>query len=744
MENVNNINRMDLFCADKPLSFYDRKGKYSAAYIALILGMNLAYAVPAAAETSQTETSTESSSTELAPISVVGEGDTIATPYAGGQVSNGGRVGMLGNKDFMDTPFNTISYTDSFITDRQAQDITDVIAATDPSVFYGGVTGDSRESYSIRGFRSDIGDVTFDGMFGVAPYFRSSPEMFERIEVLKGPSALLNGMPPNGSVGGSVNLVPKRAGGEPNASITTTYISDSQFGGHVDLGRRFGANQQFGIRFNGAYRDGETSVNDQDKEVQLGSLALDWRGERARISADLYASEDSIDGATRGVTLAPGVSLPKPPDSDTLLNPDWGFNHAKDKGALIRGEYDLNDRNTVYAAFGTSETEFESTNSSVAQIINEQGDFRHNAGDTSDKADRDSVEVGIHSRFKTGAIGHEVAINAKRYEEDYRLNARRGVLYSDWITNIYDPEWAPRDTPHSVQPITKTELELTSVGIADTISFAQDKVQLTLGVRRQEVVQDSYMASTGARLSSYEESAVTPAVAGVWRLTDDLSLYANYIEGLSQGDTAPTTAENAGEIFEPYKTKQTELGLKLDLGDFAHTVSVYQIKRPSSYTDPLTNVFSSGGEQRNRGIEWSFFGTPFDNIRLMGGIAYVDAELTKTQGGVNQGNQASGVPEFIGKLGAEWDTPMITGLTLTGNATSVSEQYIDADNEISLPGHTIFDVGARYETRLADQSVTWRLNVKNLTDKAYWAMPHYSSLGLGAPRTVMLSATMDF
>ena len=41
--------------------------------------------------------------------------------YAGGQVATGGRVGLLGDKDFMETPFNTISYTDKFIADRQAR-----------------------------------------------------------------------------------------------------------------------------------------------------------------------------------------------------------------------------------------------------------------------------------------------------------------------------------------------------------------------------------------------------------------------------------------------------------------------------------------------------------------------------------------------------------------------------------------------------------------------------------------------
>ena len=155
-------------------------------------------------------------------VTVRAQAQQAPEAYAGGQVSTGGRMGLLGDKDFMETPFNTISYTEKFIADRQARDITDVISAADPTVFSTGMTGIISENYSIRGFSSSIGDVTFGGLFGVAPFYRASPEMFERVDVLKGPSALLNGMPPGGSVGGTVNLVPKRAGDEPLTRLTTS------------------------------------------------------------------------------------------------------------------------------------------------------------------------------------------------------------------------------------------------------------------------------------------------------------------------------------------------------------------------------------------------------------------------------------------------------------------------------------------------------------------------------------------
>ncbi|MGO2246519.1 MAG: TonB-dependent receptor [Halomonas sp.] len=694
----------------------------------------------ALAQAQETETR---STTALAPITVHGEATSVNDTYAGGQVTYSNRAGFLGKRDFMETPFNAISYTDRFIQDQRAQSITDVIAATDPSVFSNGVTSAWSETYSIRGFDASTRDVTFGGLAGMAPYYRTSPEMFERIEVLKGPSALLNGMPPGGSVGGAINLVPKRAGDEPLTRFTTTYMSDAQIGGHLDVGRRLGDDQQFGVRVNGVYRDGEGAVDNQTPKVQMGSLGLDWRGDHARLSADLYSADDHIDGPARGINLAPGLAVPTPPAPDTLINPDWAFADTRDKGAILRGEFDFTDEIMGYASIGQSETNYTYNGAMSAQVLDDQGNYRTSVGQLAFDVEKTSAEVGVRGHFQTGAVSHDISVNATHYEHEQHDYGRRSVPDADWITNLYNPQWGPAAdfiTPH----IMHTELRLNSYGLADTLSFADDRIQLTLGARRQEVVSDTYSVMTGTRISRYDESAVTPAAALLFKATDQVSLYANYIEGLSQGATAPMTAANAGEVFEPYKTKQSEVGVKLDLGDFSHTLSLYEIKRPSSYTDLATNIFSVGGEQRNRGVEWSFFGSPLSNLRLMGGIAYVNPEITRAASDEEQGNQATGVPDLQAKLGTEWDLSVAPGLTLTANATAMSEQYINSDNSLSVPGHTIYDVGARYASNLSGYPLTLRATVNNVTDKTYWAMPQLSSLALGAPRTFMFSASLDF
>ena len=167
--------------------------------------------------------------------------------YSGGQVARGGQIGLLGNKDFMDTPFNITIYTAKKIEDQQASTIADVVS-NDPSVRFTGQTGGILDSFFIRGFpigEGNVGEIAFNGVYGVAPNYRVFTDYVERIEIIKGPAALLYGMAPNSSVGGTINIVPKRASDVDLTRVTTDYATNSQFGTHLDVSRRFGENREF-------------------------------------------------------------------------------------------------------------------------------------------------------------------------------------------------------------------------------------------------------------------------------------------------------------------------------------------------------------------------------------------------------------------------------------------------------------------------------------------------------------------
>ena len=121
--------------------------------------------------------------------------DNIPAPYAGGQVATGGQLGLLGNRDVMDTPFNQTNYTAKKAQDQQAQTVRDVLI-DDPSVrttYADGTAAD--DTIYIRGFTVPADTFSYGGLYGMLPTFSVMAELAERIEVLKGPSAMVNGMP---------------------------------------------------------------------------------------------------------------------------------------------------------------------------------------------------------------------------------------------------------------------------------------------------------------------------------------------------------------------------------------------------------------------------------------------------------------------------------------------------------------------------------------------------------------------
>jgi len=88
---------------------------------------------------------------------------------------------------------------------------------------------------------------------------------------------------------------------------------------------------------------------------------------------------------------------------------------------------------------------------------------------------------------------------------------------------------------------------------------------------------------------------------------------------------------------------------------------------------------------------------------------------------------------------------VVSGLTLTGSVLHSGKQYVDQSNSRQLPAWTTLDLGARYRTSLSGKSVVWRANLRNALDKEYWAgVSTWSTLAIGMPRTLQLSATMDF
>lgn len=671
----------------------------------------------------------------------------LPAQYAGNQVAKGARLGGLGNQSIMNTPFNITSYTAELIENQQARTLADVMA-NDPSVRFTTSSGHAYENYRVRGFDVNSSDVAINGMFGVAPIGHAPLEAIERVEVLKGPSALFSGMPPGGGVGGVINMVPKRADDAPLTRVSAGYQSEGQYMTSLDLGRRLGENKEVGVRINSSYSDGDTELDGQSKRREFLSGAIDYRGQSLTASLDTYYSKETFIGGTPAMYWFQN-STPIPGAADPHKNLLPGASGSLESKAVIaRAEYELNQQLSAFGSLGVMNFEqLGFINGTHARNIAVNGNFTAATNGTRAYTDSISAEAGLRGRFATADIGHEWVLHATQLDQE---NGSATVSTST-TSNIYNPVSSlvmPAVPTHAPKT---SDTTLTSLALIDTLSMLKDRVRITLGARNQRVKTTNYNATTGAVSAEYDESAITPALGLVVKpWGDSVSVYANYVEGLSKGDTVTDTlATNRNHVFAPYKTEQKEIGTKWDAGKFTHTISLFEITKPmlvaiGSSTNP---TYTDDGEKRMRGMEWNTFGELTRTIRLLGGATYTQGTQTKTAYNLYNGKDAIGAPRWQSNLGAEWDTPWLSGVTLSGRMIRTSSQYLDAANQQEIPGWTTFDIGARYATRLDGRKLVLRLNVNNLFDKHYWSgsfSDSYSMATLGAPRTISASATMDF
>jgi iron complex outermembrane recepter protein len=662
--------------------------------------------------------------------------------YPGGQVARGARLGVLGNRDMMDTPFNITSYTEKKIEDQQARTVADVVR-NDPSVTFTGQTGGILDAYYIRGFpigEGNAGEVALGGVFGVAPNFRVFTDYVERIEVLKGPNAFLYGMAPNGGVGGTINIVPKRAGDADFARFTAGYGANAQGLGHIDWSRRFGEDRQFGVRLNASYGGGDTPIDKQSRNAFVGSLGFDFRGDRFRASVDFIAQEESIIAPSRPFLVAAGVPVPAAPNGHRNVTQAWEHSKIGDQGLLLRTEYDVTDRLTLFADVGGGHTRVDRT-FGTPTITNLMGDTTNTPGNFIFDINRRTYDAGFRASFDTSIVKHLLIFQALAYHDDLLRGSTNGTAMA---SNLYAPidRMAQRiASPTFIPKISHTDL--LGFALSDTLSVFEERIQLMVGGRQQRILSDNFSPTTGLLTSAYDKSALTPMVGVVLKPWQNVSLYGNYIEGLTKGDVAPSTAINSGEVLAPYVAKQYEVGVKADFGRIAATVAAFQIEKP--FGQLVGNVFGPGGQQRNRGLEFSVFGEIVPEVRVLAGLTLIDGRLTQTNAASTVGNRAIGVAPLQANLGLEWDTPFVKGLTLAGVAAHTGQAYVDTANTQSIPAWTRFDIGARYRTEVFDRPISVRANVQNLFDQNYWAaVTSFGGMLQGAPRTFWLSVSADF
>lgn len=707
--------------------------------------------------------------TELETVHVTASADAskggLVPAFKGGQVARGSRVGVLGNKNNLESAFSNTAYTNRLIQEKQARSVGDVLQ-NDPTVRVARGFGNFQESYFIRGFAAESDDTMYNGLYGILPRQYIATELFERVEVQRGASTFLNGMAPGGNnIGGTVSVLPKRAPNEGLTRLSANYGAGKRGGLAADVARRFGQDDAFGVRLNAAHHNGKTAVDDEKAKLSLVNLGLDWRGENARLSADLGWQDNKLKATRTNVTLSGLTAVPAAPDASSNWAQPWTYSNERDWFGTFRGEYDFGDNLTAYAAYGFRRSK---ENNSLANLTvsNINGDGTVYRFDNARKDKIDTGEVGLRGKFNTGAVEHEWVAAANRFQ-----SSRKNAYIMDWgntlATNLYNPSYYPQpaaDNPmfsgnDMGNPAVTGRTKLTSFVLGDTFSLLDKRLQFTLGARWQRIHNQSFAYNTGAETENYKKSRLSPAAGAVYRITPEWSVYGNYIESLSQGATAGSTAtvngtsysvSNANQSLKPFVSKQKEIGTKFERNGFGAGLALFHTDKPRSLyvVENNTARLTSEGKDRHRGAELTVYGEVAPGVRLLGGATLLDAKQKSTGSAATDGKRTIGTAKAQANVGVEWEVPKVQGLAFDGRMVYTGSSYADAANTLKVGGWTRFDLGARYRTQIGGHEATFRARLDNVANKKYWASvggyPGSGYLNAGAPRSFTLSASVDF
>lgn len=582
----------------------------------------------------------------------------------------------------------------------------------------------------------------------------TTTEDIESVEIFSGLSGFLYGP---GNVGGMINYVSKRPTTARMNRVTlgnnggSNYYAQGDFGGPIDTGGRTG------YRINGIWQGGDTAIDNQNIKKRFVSGAFAWHVTDTLLwHFDAAYRDYEVEGGQATWGLASGVARPRAEDIDASISwgQQWVSRYYKTERYGTQLRWDANDGFTLRAAWQYSNSRRNWSSSS--NTIQANGTYTQLVygffapGDNSllseqfDQRGQVFADIG----FKMGAVTHKLTTGAqyRRSWQDRFANEPPDLIYTD--LSLSGPTYFDKPVQAHTDrgPLDRVmDYSYTSLLIGDDLRF-DEHWSLLAGVAHSTIdVKPIVIWGTRA----YKKSAVTPNVSLIFKPVEAVTTYASYIEALEQGATAAEEFNgqrvvNAGQVMEPLTSKQVEVGVKATIGGMLLTTALFQIDKALRYYDvinPLAPEFVQDGRQVHRGIEFTGFGKVTNDLTLTGGFTLLDAKVKKQkQTPALEGKQPSGVAETVAKLRSEYRLPMLPSMSFSAAISYTDRQYVDAMNADQLPAYTLFDAGARYQTQVAQYPLMLRLDVNNLTGKAFWSQDG----SLGEPRTVLFSASLKF
>lgn len=598
-------------------------------------------------------------------------------------------------------------------------------------------TADTRfDSLRIRGFDAS-NDFYLDGIRDDSQYVRDLHNI-ERIEVLKGPAAVLYG---RGSQGGIINRVSKMPQFGRQSSIQAQGGSEDLRSLYADLSTD--PSDTISLRLNMGNEDKNSFRDNVSGNRQLFAPSMSWQ-----ITPDLnwlvqYEYSRYNRTPDRGIPSING----RPADVSRGTSYGEKNDYIDDKTQNLRSRlsYELSENWQLRHTLGVFklDSEFENTYLTGYNPITNRVDRQSWQQDMSTRNIFNNVE--IEGGFDTFGLEHRLLTGLEIGSQ--RRDPKLYKALSAPSVDLYNPDRNLRTT--GAMPTfsdSHTEVESQGLYVQDQIRF-NDQWQVLAGLRydRFDIESTNYLKKTD-RTVDRQSHSTSPRLGVVWTPLENHSFYASWTKTFSPvgggliGIT-PGAVGNTNDL-SPELTKQKEIGVKSDwMGDrLSTTLAVYELelynRRTRDPLDPTITLLS--GLQRSRGIELTASGKLGGNWYMRGGIGLQDATVVKDNNGL-EGKRINGVAKRNGSLFITWKPEMgwyaETGLTLVG------QRYADNSNTTVLPGYGRWDALAGYREK--DWDVSGALT--NLTDRYYYeSATSAAQIMPGEPRSLVMTGTYKF
>ncbi|WP_248730336.1 TonB-dependent receptor [Pseudomonas sp. MWU13-2517] len=683
-------------------------------------------------------TPTENTSLELQATTITGEMDNET---AQGPVK-GYRATRSASATRTDTSIHETPQSISVVPKDVVEDIgaTRLQEALD---YAGGVGrannfgGQGLTSFTVRGF------TTAEFYRNGFPINRGYPSMpdangIERLEVLRGPATMLYG---RGDPGGTFNVVSKQPLAERTVTLGSQLDDQGMKRGTLDASGPLDEQGRLAYRLNVVGEGGDTFRDHVSTERYGVTPVLTWQATddtKVIFEGDFMRNNHPLD---RGLTRF--ANQRGTPSRDTF----WGEKYAGDlhndnNMAQLRFEHLLNDNWTLAGGFqwldGTMKgngVEANDPTSLNADGRTLQRNFNYRKLEWTDK----DYQLNLTGHFSTGGLEHTLLTGIEYEDYDYKsIIQRSSAAAGTFPIDIFNPVYGqPRPALTRTPTHDKENLKTYAAFVQDQVALTE-RLKLLAGARfeRFEHEYESYVPNVKSWNAA--DNAVTPRVGVMYDLTDTVAIYADAARSFKPN----TGASRQGGGFDPEEGKSYEMGVKWEALDQQLSVdaAVYQIdKKNVQGVDPVDSAFNvATGQVRSRGFDLNVAGNLTPEWRVIGGYAYVDAEVTKDTT-VRTGTRLANIPRNSFSLlnVYEFQDGALKGLGLGAGGKYVAERAGQtANNTFSMGSYTVVDLLGYYKV---NEKVRLNLDVKNLFNREYeegsflnfYAYP-------GEPRTVQV------